>query len=156
VPTFGWGGAGRSEERFTVKMDPVMEPDTSAQAFPLPILQTIKAAQAQYGLRHGDYTRYRLCRFCGPALKLGGTCFCSPFFCKICRLYCTRRLRRLFVALNFTHGKGRFQKRQVQAAIITDARCEGLARVFPSSPFGYLFLRDKLFHFAADTFTSFS
>ncbi|KAI8465561.1 MAG: hypothetical protein J3K34DRAFT_525289 [Monoraphidium minutum] len=65
-------------------------------AVALNLLQTIRAAQTQNGLKHGDYGRYRL--------------------------YCARRLRSLYKALKFTHGKGRYQKRKLEASMITDAR----------------------------------
>jgi len=55
----------------------------------LDIMQIVKISQSQHGLRHGDHTRYRQ--------------------------YCTRRLARVYKALNFSHGKGRFQKKNAAA-----------------------------------------
>uniref|UniRef100_A0A6T6CZ51 Signal recognition particle subunit SRP68 n=1 Tax=Compsopogon caeruleus TaxID=31354 RepID=A0A6T6CZ51_9RHOD len=51
----------------------------------LDILRCVKTSQNTYGLRHGDYRRYRQ--------------------------YCTRRLHRIRKTLNFMNGKKRFQKR---------------------------------------------
>eukprot|EP00316_Scyphosphaera_apsteinii_P020145 CAMPEP_0119310656 /NCGR_PEP_ID=MMETSP1333-20130426/19693_1 /TAXON_ID=418940 /ORGANISM="Scyphosphaera apsteinii, Strain RCC1455" /LENGTH=639 /DNA_ID=CAMNT_0007314875 /DNA_START=35 /DNA_END=1954 /DNA_ORIENTATION=- len=64
--------------------------------FSLDIFDVIKSAQAQHGLRHGDYARYRL--------------------------YCARRLHRLRKSLKFTHGKGRFVKRPLLPSVVRDAR----------------------------------
>eukprot|EP00218_Dolichomastix_sp_CCMP3274_P013143 CAMPEP_0170144186 /NCGR_PEP_ID=MMETSP0033_2-20121228/13339_1 /TAXON_ID=195969 /ORGANISM="Dolichomastix tenuilepis, Strain CCMP3274" /LENGTH=603 /DNA_ID=CAMNT_0010380671 /DNA_START=14 /DNA_END=1825 /DNA_ORIENTATION=+ len=61
-----------------------------------PLLQMLKTAQEQHGLRHDDYGRYRQ--------------------------YCARRLRRLHKALKFTHGKDRYQARVVEARMCTDSR----------------------------------
>mmetsp|Transcript_11273 Transcript_11273/g.27521 ORF Transcript_11273/g.27521 Transcript_11273/m.27521 type:complete len:608 (-) Transcript_11273:1875-3698(-) len=62
----------------------------------LDILQTVKTSQSQHGLRHGDHVRYRQ--------------------------YCTRRLARLYKALKFGHGRGRYQKKALEAATVTDER----------------------------------
>jgi hypothetical protein len=40
-----------------------------------------------------------------------------------CRIYCARRLRSLYKALKFQHGKGRYQKRKLEIGMITEARC---------------------------------
>nr|XP_024397376.1 signal recognition particle subunit SRP68-like isoform X2 [Physcomitrium patens] len=60
------------------------------------VLQLIKGAQAQHGLRHGDYQRYRR--------------------------YCTARLARLYKSLNFTHGKGKYVKKPITEATVTNVR----------------------------------
>lgn len=62
----------------------------------LDILQIVKVSQSQHGLRHGDHSRYRQ--------------------------YCTRRLARLYKSLKFSHGRGRYQKKAVEAATVTDER----------------------------------
>ncbi|GBG75741.1 hypothetical protein CBR_g20988 [Chara braunii] len=62
----------------------------------IPVLQTIKAAQAQHGLRHGDYQRYRR--------------------------YCTARLRRLYKSLKFLHGRGKYVKKTIEPAMVADIR----------------------------------
>eukprot|EP01012_Entosiphon_sulcatum_P037665 TRINITY_DN4845_c0_g1_i1.p1 TRINITY_DN4845_c0_g1~~TRINITY_DN4845_c0_g1_i1.p1 ORF type:complete len:547 (-),score=81.37 TRINITY_DN4845_c0_g1_i1:11-1651(-) len=59
-------------------------------------LKLVQEAQDAHGLRAGDYIRYRQ--------------------------YCQRRLRRIFVRLNFLHGGKKFQKRQVVSAIVSDFR----------------------------------
>ena len=41
-----------------------------------------------------------------------------------CRQYCARRLQRLYKALKFTHGRGKFQKKELQAKDVTDDRLE--------------------------------
>ena len=61
----------------------------------LDILQIVKISQGQHGLRHGDHTRYRQ--------------------------YCTRRLARMYKATNFSHGKGRFQKKTLLPEVVADA-----------------------------------
>lgn len=65
---------------------------------PRAVLEIIKSAQAQNGLRHNDYERYRQ--------------------------YCTRRLARIrhAPAVQFTHGKKKFLKRDLTAGDCTDPR----------------------------------
>ncbi|GAQ88918.1 hypothetical protein KFL_004690100 [Klebsormidium nitens] len=64
------------------------------------ILQLIKVAQKQHGLRHKDYQRYRQ--------------------------YCMRRLRRLYKSLKFLHGRGTHKTypkgKEVTAAMVTEVR----------------------------------
>jgi len=62
----------------------------------LEILDIIKTAQSQHGLRHGDYARYRQ--------------------------YCSRRLHRLRKSVGFTHGKGRYAKRPLEPSSVRDMR----------------------------------
>ena len=57
--------------------------------------QIVKVSQSQHGLRHGDHTRYRQ--------------------------YCTRRLARMYKALNFSHGRGKYQKRALSPEVVADA-----------------------------------
>lgn len=64
--------------------------------FSINVLQLLKSAQMQHGLRHRDYTRYRR--------------------------YCTARLRRLYKSLKFTHGRGRFTKRVITESTVTEVR----------------------------------
>ena len=61
----------------------------------LDILQIVKISQSQHGLRHGDHARYRQ--------------------------YCTRRLARMYKALNFSHGRGKYQKRALSPEVVADA-----------------------------------
>ncbi|TMW69576.1 hypothetical protein Poli38472_001732 [Pythium oligandrum] len=75
----------------------VVMADANAEVYSIPILETVKAAQLQNGLRHRDFQRYRQ--------------------------YCTRRLRRLRKSSKFTHGKGKaFVNKKVDAETATDAR----------------------------------
>ncbi len=62
------------------------------------VLETVKAAQMQNGLRHRDFQRYRQ--------------------------YCARRLRRIRKSVKgFTHGKGKaFINKKVDAENATEAR----------------------------------
>lgn len=39
------------------------------------------------------------------------------------RVFCARRLRSLYKALKFLHGKGRYQKKKIEVAMITESRC---------------------------------
>ncbi|KAF9621578.1 hypothetical protein IFM89_023152 [Coptis chinensis] len=64
--------------------------------FSIHVLQLLKSAQMQHGLRHGDYTRYRR--------------------------YCTARLRRLYKSLKFTHGRGKYTKKAITESTITEVR----------------------------------
>lgn len=60
------------------------------------VLQLLKTAQAQHGLRHSDYTRYRR--------------------------YCSARLRRLYKSLKFTHGRGKYTRKAITDSTVTDVR----------------------------------
>lgn len=64
--------------------------------FSIDVLQLLKSAQMQHGLRHRDYTRYRR--------------------------YCTARLRRLYKSLKFTHGRGKFTRRAITESTVTEVR----------------------------------
>jgi signal recognition particle subunit SRP68 len=64
--------------------------------FSIHVLQLLKSAQMQHGLRFGDYTRYRR--------------------------YCTARLRRLYKSLKFTHGRGKYTKKSITSATVTEVR----------------------------------
>ncbi|KAL9263323.1 Signal recognition particle subunit SRP68-like protein [Drosera capensis] len=72
-----------------------METDPQASTitkYSVNVLQLLKAAQMQHGLRHGDYTRYRR--------------------------YCTARLRRLYKSLKFTHGRGKYSRRDISDSVL--------------------------------------
>lgn len=83
---------------------PAMEIDdpksnASDQIFPkfsINVLQLLKSAQMQHGLRHGDYTRYRR--------------------------YCTARLRRLYKSLKLTHGRGKYSRRPITESTVSEVR----------------------------------
>lgn len=103
--------------------DSMAEAGCSGQedAAPLPLscpdlLVMLREARAQHGLRHGDYKRYRRVEPCKQLCRADACCSSE---------YCTRRLRRLYVLLGFTHGghKGRFQPRPLTPADVTDGRC---------------------------------
>ncbi|KAJ6410511.1 hypothetical protein OIU84_007288 [Salix udensis] len=64
--------------------------------FSINVLQLLKSAQMQHGLRHGDYARYRR--------------------------YCTARLRRLYKSLKFTHGRGKYTRRAINESTVTEVR----------------------------------
>ncbi|XP_077248945.1 signal recognition particle-related / SRP-like protein isoform X2 [Tasmannia lanceolata] len=64
--------------------------------FSINVLQLLKSAQMQHGLRHRDYTRYRR--------------------------YCTARLRRLYKSLKFTHGRGKYNRRTITESTVTEVR----------------------------------
>lgn len=65
--------------------------------WPCAVLETVKAAQLQNGLRHRDFQRYRQ--------------------------YCARRLQRVRKSVKFTHGKGKaFVGKKVDAETATEAR----------------------------------
>ncbi|XP_060192209.1 uncharacterized protein LOC132621801 [Lycium barbarum] len=64
--------------------------------FSVNVLQLLKSAQMQHGLRFGDYARYRR--------------------------YCTARLRRLYKSLKFTHGRIKYTKRPISVNTVTEVR----------------------------------
>uniref|UniRef100_A0A0D9VSS3 Signal recognition particle subunit SRP68 n=1 Tax=Leersia perrieri TaxID=77586 RepID=A0A0D9VSS3_9ORYZ len=64
--------------------------------FSINVLELMREAQMQHGLRHGDYTRYRR--------------------------YCTARLRRLYKSLKFLHGRGKYTRRNISESTVTDVR----------------------------------
>ncbi|XP_030940451.1 signal recognition particle subunit SRP68 [Quercus lobata] len=68
----------------------------SEHKFSINVLQLLKSAQMQHGLRHGDYTRYRR--------------------------YCTARLRRLYKSLKFTHGRGKYTRKAITESTVTEVR----------------------------------
>ena len=70
-------------------------PKELASNLTLDILQIVKVSQSQHGLRHGDHMRYRQ--------------------------YCTRRLARIYKALKFSHGRGRYQKRTLEPELVASA-----------------------------------
>ncbi|XP_046365035.1 signal recognition particle subunit SRP68-like [Haliotis rufescens] len=77
------------------------EQTTSTQAIPqsftVEVLQLIKEAQQQHGLRHGDYQRYRS--------------------------YCSRRIRRIRKSLHFPQGsKHKVQPKKISIEMLTDPR----------------------------------
>ncbi|KAJ6418011.1 hypothetical protein OIU84_001405 [Salix udensis] len=77
----------------------VPKPNNSDQINPrysINVLQLLKSAQMQHGLRHGDYARYRR--------------------------YCTARLRRLYKSLKFTHGRGKYTRRVMNESTVTEVR----------------------------------
>ncbi|KAK3183244.1 hypothetical protein Dsin_030530 [Dipteronia sinensis] len=70
--------------------------DQISPKFSINVLQLLKSAQMQHGLRHGDYTRYRR--------------------------YCTARLRRLYKSLKFTHGRGKYTRKTITESTVTEVR----------------------------------
>lgn len=62
----------------------------------LDILQLSKSAQSANGMRHSEYERYRA--------------------------YCSRRVHRIRKSVKFTHGRGKFTKRELDANVCRDAR----------------------------------
>lgn len=39
-----------------------------------------------------------------------------------CRQYCGRRLRRIYKAVRFLHGRGRYQKKKLEPETVKDVR----------------------------------
>ncbi|WVZ60135.1 hypothetical protein U9M48_010193 [Paspalum notatum var. saurae] len=80
-----------------------MEVDSSASTeekpvirFSINVLELMRDAQMQHGLRQSDYTRYRR--------------------------YCSARLRRLYKSLKFLHGRGKYTRRNITESTVTDVR----------------------------------
>ena len=94
-------------------------PDQARPLVSLDILQYVKQAQAQHGLRHSDYKRYRcstpLRYACPPATIVQAARAC-------CRQYCARKAHRTRKALKLTHGRGKFQPKSLEAGGVTDAK----------------------------------
>ncbi|KAL6755220.1 subunit of the signal recognition particle [Haematococcus lacustris] len=67
-----------------------------AQQYNLQLLQLVKVAQGQNGVKHGDYARYRR--------------------------HCAHKLQALYKALKFQHGRTKYIKRRIEPATITDVR----------------------------------
>ena len=40
--------------------------------------------------------------------------------CTNCRSYCSRKLRRMYKSLKLTHGRGKYQKRTLEAGSVTE------------------------------------
>ncbi|XP_021285524.1 signal recognition particle subunit SRP68 [Herrania umbratica] len=70
--------------------------DQISPKYSIHVLQLLKSAQMQHGLRHGDYARYRR--------------------------YCTARLRRLYKSLKFTHGRGKYTRKAITESTVTEVR----------------------------------
>ncbi|KAH9623709.1 hypothetical protein KSS87_013423, partial [Heliosperma pusillum] len=99
--------------------------------FSINVLQLLKSAQMQHGLRHGDYMRYRT--NCVPVsnwdnIKL--TMSVVTGFAPVeaftldrqIERYCTARLRRLYKSLKFTHGRGKYSRKVITESTVTDVR----------------------------------
>ncbi len=127
-------------EAVLLSMSGDAEVSEAAPPLSLSILEITRSAQLQHGLRHGDHGRYRRAN-----QHLRGPCPPSlPFVTRqtaprrlVCRLsgarglmpnshrrqYCTRRLRRVYKGVKLLHGRGKYVKRQLDPATVTDARC---------------------------------
>ncbi|MCL7039798.1 hypothetical protein MKW94_011340 [Papaver nudicaule] len=84
------------EEAVSMDIDDKKNDHQINPKFSINVLQLLKSAQMQHGLRHGDYTRYRR--------------------------YCTARLRRLYKSLKFTHGQGKYNKKAITESTVTEVR----------------------------------
>lgn len=79
------------DDQSSIPSDQISNPKFSVN-----VLQLLKSAQMQHGLRFGDYARYRR--------------------------YCTARLRRLYKSLKFTHGRLKYTKRPISVITVTEVR----------------------------------
>jgi len=81
------------EEETKEIIEDVKYPDLNSKPFlliiyqPSIVLSVTKNAQSQNGLKHGDYKRYRT--------------------------YCAKRLKRVRKGIKFTHGRGKFVKKNL-------------------------------------------
>ncbi|QDZ24032.1 subunit Srp68 of signal recognition particle [Chloropicon primus] len=73
-----------------------MEEAGEVERYDLSVFSSLRKTQTQQGMRHGDYLRYSK--------------------------YCTRRLLRLYKSLKHTHGKGKYEKRELKACDVTEER----------------------------------
>ena len=46
----------------------------------------------------------------------------APASARPCRQYCSRRLRRIYKAVRFLHGRGRYQKKKLEPEAVKDVR----------------------------------
>ncbi|CAI0548037.1 unnamed protein product, partial [Linum tenue] len=92
------GAMGKDNEATAMVVDgsKTNDSDQINPRYSINVLQLLKSAQMQHGLRHGDYTRYRR--------------------------YCSARLRRLYKSLKFTHGRGKYTRRAITEATVTEVR----------------------------------
>ncbi len=75
------------------------EASAALEPLPLPLLETIRVAQCEHGLKHSEFRAYRV--------------------------YCTRKLHRLYKGTGFVHKsgpKGKFTKRTIFASDVHDVR----------------------------------
>ncbi|KAJ8538833.1 hypothetical protein K7X08_032302 [Anisodus acutangulus] len=90
---------GKQKESSAMEIDyqnSIPSDQISNPKFTVNVLQLLKSAQMQHGLRFGDYARYRR--------------------------YCTARLRRLYKSLKFTHGRLKYTKRPISVSTVTEVR----------------------------------
>ncbi|KAL3344415.1 hypothetical protein AABB24_023716 [Solanum stoloniferum] len=90
---------GKQKESTAMEIDDqssIPSDQISNLKFSVNVLQLLKSAQMQHGLRFGDYARYRR--------------------------YCTARLRRLYKSLKFTHGRLKYTKRSISVTTVTEVR----------------------------------
>ncbi|KAK4349153.1 hypothetical protein RND71_031908 [Anisodus tanguticus] len=90
---------GKQKESSAMEIDDqnsIPSDQISNPKFTVNVLQLLKSAQMQHGLRFGDYARYRR--------------------------YCTARLRRLYKSLKFTHGRLKYTKRPISVSTVTEVR----------------------------------
>ncbi|XP_039131996.1 signal recognition particle subunit SRP68 [Dioscorea cayenensis subsp. rotundata] len=86
----------KGDEALAMEIDNTANAERINPKFSINVLQLLKSAQMQHGLRHRDYARYRR--------------------------YCTARLRRLYKSLKFTHGRGKFTRRAITESTVTEVR----------------------------------
>ncbi|KAK4345146.1 hypothetical protein RND71_035322 [Anisodus tanguticus] len=90
---------GKHKETSAMEIDDqssIPSDQISNPKFSVNVLQLLKSAQMQHGLRFGDYARYRR--------------------------YCTARLRRLYKSLKFTHGRLKYTKRPISVSTVIEVR----------------------------------
>ncbi|ONM59566.1 signal recognition particle-related / SRP-related [Zea mays] len=80
-----------------MQVDSSVAEEKPAIRFSINVLELMREAQMQHGLRQSDYTRYRR--------------------------YCSARLRRLYKSLKFLHGRGKYNRRNITESTVTDVRC---------------------------------
>ncbi|KAL5982923.1 hypothetical protein ACLOJK_017002 [Asimina triloba] len=92
------GSMGKGNDALAMEIDGGTSDtgESNNPKFSINVLQLLKSAQMQHGLRHRDYTRYRR--------------------------YCNARLRRLYKSLKFTHGRGKYSRRNITESTVTEVR----------------------------------
>ena len=105
------------------------------------VLQFIKTAQSQHGLRHSDFKRYRFVASLSLQPYKRGSCLGQPNASVLaafttsrasgCRQYCTKKLHRSRRNLKMQQGKGKFTKKALELPHIeTNAYAHKVLRLF--------------------------
>jgi signal recognition particle subunit SRP68 len=109
--------------------EPQSEASASLPTLSIQVLNIVRNAQAIHGLKHSEYSRYRwviakkLLRLSSKVQKSDHS-RSSPGLI-VTRQYCSRRLRRVYKATRFLHGRGRYQQKKLEPEAVNEDRYDG-------------------------------